>query len=252
MTTRAVILQTYRYSETSKILRLMTYESGPCSALARGALRAKSRFGGLLEPFIEGDATFYAKPGRDLHTLSNFELVRSRRGLDKSVELFTIASVLCEVVMRLAPEQKDRELYAELAHGLDALHERVGTDDIVGALGHLWRLVGALGFRPELSGCVGCHRPLTDGPATFDFPAGGLRCLACGPGGPGLEAGEVAELQALAGSGDRKHGGARPVATTRARPAGAGRHGRWLAEFIQHHLAEGTRLKSLRFLARLG
>ena len=80
-TTRAIVLQTYRYSDTSKILRLMTLEHGPCSALARGALRPKSRFGGLLEPFSEGDATLYMKEGRDLHALSGFELVRERRVL---------------------------------------------------------------------------------------------------------------------------------------------------------------------------
>ena len=85
-TTRAVILHTYRYSETSKILRLMTYELGPCSALARGALRPKSRFGGLLEPFVEGQATLYTKRGSGLHTLSSFEPIGEYRQLGVSLD----------------------------------------------------------------------------------------------------------------------------------------------------------------------
>ena len=239
VTTRAVVLQTYRYSETSKILRLMTWELGPCSTLARGALRPKSRFGGLLEPFVEGEATFFAKEGRDLHTLSGFELVRDRRGLDGSIELFTIASVLCELVMRLAPEHPDTELYATLTRGLDGLHGRVGSGEPAGGLEYVWGMVEALGFRPELDRCVACRRGIGSGPVRFDFPAGGVRCPSCGPVGPQLSPDELRALRRLA-------------AGSPASGVGAGeKQGLWLAEFIRHHLAEGARLRSLPFLSRL-
>src|SRR2546427_155888 len=49
VTTPAVVLQTYRYSETSKVVRLATRELGVQSAIAKGALRPKSRFGAGLE-----------------------------------------------------------------------------------------------------------------------------------------------------------------------------------------------------------
>ena len=45
VTTPAVVLQTYRYSETSKVVRLATRELGVQSAIAKGVLRPKSRFG---------------------------------------------------------------------------------------------------------------------------------------------------------------------------------------------------------------
>ena len=238
VTTRAVVLQTYRYSETSKILRLMTWELGPCSALARGALRPKSRFGGLLEPFVEGEATLYTKEGRDLHTLSNFELVRDRRGLERSIEGFTIASVLCELVMRLAPEHRDGGLYRALTRGLEGVHASVSAGDAGSGLEHVWRLVDTLGFRPELERCIGCGRRVGSRACGFDFAGGGLRCVSCGLGERRLGGGELDALRSLAAG----------------RPAGAGagkNQGLWLAEFIRHHLAEGARLKSLPFLGRL-
>src|SRR6266581_2964481 len=46
VTTPAVVLQTYRYSETSKVVRLATRDLGVQSAIAKGALRPKSRFAG--------------------------------------------------------------------------------------------------------------------------------------------------------------------------------------------------------------
>ncbi len=237
-TTRAVVLQTYRYSDTSKILRLMTLELGPCSALARGALRPKSRFGGLLEPFVEGDATLYTKEGRDLHTLSGFELVRERRSLGQSLDLFTIASVLCELVMRLAPEHRDDQLFRVLVQGLDGLHRRVQNGVPQGGLEHVWALVEILGFRPELDDCVRCGRPIGIDRARLDFASGGLQCMKCAPGGPGLDAGELRDLRALVAG--HPHEG------------GTGTQARWLADFIRYHLAEGANLKSLPFLRDLG
>src|SRR5207253_2124060 len=56
VTTPAVVLQTYRYSETSKVVRLATRDLGVQSAIAKGALRPKSRFGAVLgfEPSLTG------------------------------------------------------------------------------------------------------------------------------------------------------------------------------------------------------
>jgi DNA repair protein RecO (recombination protein O) len=238
VTTRAVVLQTYRYSDTSKILRLMTLEHGPCSALARGALRPKSRFGGLLEPFSEGDATLYMKEGRDLHALSAFELLRERRALGTELGAYTAASVMCELVMRLAPEHRDDRLYRTLADGLDALLAVDGRDSLSIGLGRIWSLVGTLGFQPELGTCVACGRLIGGGSARFDFEAGGLRCLDCTPSGPTIEPNELTSLRGLV-EGDRLEG---PV---------AGPQGRWLSDFIRYHLAEGSQLRSLPFLREL-
>src|SRR5439155_27271114 len=53
VTTPAIVRQTYRYSETSKVVRLATRDLGVQSAIAKGALRPKSRFGAGLELLSE-------------------------------------------------------------------------------------------------------------------------------------------------------------------------------------------------------
>ncbi|MGH7539620.1 MAG: DNA repair protein RecO [Gemmatimonadota bacterium] len=237
LTTRAVVLQTYRYSDTSKILRLMTRDRGPCSALAKGALRPMSRFGGLLEPFAEGDATLYVKEGRELHTLSGFELVRERRAIGRDLGPYTAASVMCELVMRLAPEHRDDGLYRALAGGLDALTAR-DEDGRAAGLRHIWALVATLGFRPDVQSCAACRREIGDERACFDFEAGGLRCADCPPGGPGVRREELASLRRLVLGAD-------PIEPV------VGPQGRWLADFIRYHMTEGASLRSLPFLDRL-
>lgn len=239
VTTRSVVLQTYPYSDTSKILRLMTLEHGPRSAIAKGARRPKSRFGGLIEPFAEGWATIYLKENRDLHTLSDFDLLRDRQGLGTDLMGFAGASVLCELVMRLAPEHRDERLFASLVTGLDAILEAEGEAVEAAALGAVWAVVRSLGFSPELGRCVGCGRATGDGGAAFDHEAGGLLCPSCRPGGRDLDASGVATLRALT----EGRGIAGPVDPSQRR---------LLVDFIRYHLAEGLRLRSLAYLERGG
>src|SRR5438094_2087238 len=88
VTTPAVVLQTYRYSETSKVVRLATRELGVQSAIAKGALRPKSRFGAGLELLSEGSAQLYFREARELHTLGAFDLANLRRDLAADVGRF--------------------------------------------------------------------------------------------------------------------------------------------------------------------
>lgn len=236
VTSRSVVLQTYRYSDTSKILRLLTREHGPVSVIARGALRPKSRLSGVLEPFAEGTATFYTKANRDLHTLSGFDLIRERQALGVDLPRFAGASVLCELVMRIAPRAADAPLFEFLVHALDDLLESTAGRARAVSAARIWQLVALLGFGPSVTACIDCGRaPEPDAPARFDLAAGGIRCHRCPPVGRFLEPGEVRALLALA-TGD-------PSADPSAD------HLALLAEFVRWHAAEGTRIRSLDFLS---
>ena len=69
VTTPAIVLQTYGYSETSKVVRLATRELGVQSAIAKGVMRPKSKFGAGLEILGEGTAQLYYLETRELQTL---------------------------------------------------------------------------------------------------------------------------------------------------------------------------------------
>jgi len=192
----------------------------------------------VLEPFAEGAATLYLKENRDLHALSGFDLLRERQGLGRDLGRFVGAAVLCELVLRLAPEHRDEALYRALVDGLDALLAAPAEAVSTTALGHIWYLVTQLGFSPAVHQCAACDRAIVPGEgARFDVGAGGLRCSSCGPPGISLTAGEVRELQALVGSGEW------PAAVT-------SRQADLVTAFIRYHLAEGTHIRSLRFLGK--
>lgn len=239
LTTEAIILQTFKYSDTSKILRLLTRSSGLQSVIAKGATKPKGKFGGILEPFTEGVASFYAKENRDLHTLSNFDLTRSRQGLGNDLVRFGGASLISELILRSGIEEADSDLYDAVRDALDHIQDApvAAVESVV--LGEAWALIAQLGFAPSLQECIGCGREIAPAEeVTFDYVAGGVRCTACSSGTPGRPLPPHARgalVRMIAG----EH-----VMLDRT-PA----HWRLLARFLAHHVLDGGNLKSLAFLA---
>lgn len=238
VTTEAVVLQTFAYGDTSKILRLLTPRHGVVSAMARGALRPRSQYGGILEPFTEGTARLYLKEGRDLQTLGGFELGRSRQGLGRHLLRFGAASLLAELVLRTGTGDPDPGLFRRLRAALDRLDETAAEAVESAALAEAWGLVAHLGFAPALDACLHCGRLLApEEEAALDYAAGGIRCGVC-----------------AGGRGRRlpSHGRARLARLCAGEPvllAGTAAYWALLSRFIGHHIVDGRPLRSLEFLA---
>src|SRR5437762_3055293 len=120
--TPAVVLRTYRYSETSKVVRLATRDCGVQSAIAKGALRPRSPFGAGLELLSEGVAQLYLRDGRELQTLAGFDVANLRRELALDLGRFAGATALAEIVLRMAPAASHPAAYDALVPALDAKH----------------------------------------------------------------------------------------------------------------------------------
>jgi DNA repair protein RecO (recombination protein O) len=239
VTLDAIVLQAFPYSETSKILRLLTPSHGVQSVIAKGARRPRSRYGGILEPFTDGVASFYYRDNRDLHNLSDFELVRPRQALGRDLVRFGGASLLAEIVLRTASEQAAPEVFYRIRSALDRLETAPVEVLEATALAETWALITALGFGPALDRCVSCDAELAgEGDFFLDYAAGGLCCGRCGGGAGGgrtLPGHARADLRALAA------GRAVVLDHTAA-------HWQLLARFLTHHLVDTASLRSLDFL----
>ena len=241
--TPAVVLKVTPYSETSKIVRLLTRDRGLVSALARGARRAKSPTGAGLDLFAVGVASVRMKPQTDLHTLTGFDLTRAHEHLAEDVARFGAAAALAELALKCAPAEAQPELFERLEEGLDALDRAGAGEGETAALAACWRLVVALGFEPALDRCAVCGAPV-GAQARFSAAPGGALCRA--HRGDGEQATTLAEadrdaLRALLE-------GRWPDRPLDARHAAA--HRRLLMTFIRHHLAEDRLLPALAFWDR--
>lgn len=239
--TEVIVLQSFPYSETSRILRYATPDLGVISVIAKGIRRAGGRAGGAPDVFSEGEATIYVKPQRELQTLREFALTRTRLGLAADLVRFGGAAVLTELVLRHAGEEPNRELFERLRAGLDRLESAAPAEAAAAAVAEAWRIVSLLGYAPELERCVACGSPLgLREPGRFDYLAGGVRCARCAgaSAGPRIGPGARAQLRQLA------HGEA-PEPLGRLRP-----HLQLLRDFVRYHVSGGRALRSLEFLAR--
>lgn len=241
--TDAIVLHSLDYLESSRIFRLATREAGVQSVLARGARTSKKRFGSALGLFAEGQAQIQTKSGRELHTLSSFDVVKVRPELAADLGRFTAAAALAECVIRIVHEEAAPRVYEGVSRGLDLIGAAAPEDSVSAALGVFWRLVSDVGFTPSLDQCAECHAPIaSDADATFSHLAGGILCARCGaraPGGRRLPA--TARASIVRWLSDD---GAHPVVLT---PGEARAHQRLLREFLSHHLPDPRTMKAYSF-----
>lgn len=237
VTTRAVLLRSHPYSESSRILRFLTEDHGVVGVMARGA-RKRSRGGGL-DLFQESSLTLHVKEGRDLQTLRESTALRSRRHLGSHPLRLAAAGVLAELVLRHHGEAPGPEVFHALAVGLEQL-DGVGIEAVVPVLlARGWELVAALGFHPQIEVCVRCGETLGDEIGRFDFEAGGVRCSRCAEGMAAPRVGPLARAQLA----DLLRGEV-PAELDRPRA-----HLQLLSDFITYHVSGTRPLEAFRLLA---
>jgi DNA repair protein RecO (recombination protein O) len=244
VSTPAIILSTIRYSETSKIVRLATRDLGVQSAIAKGALRPKSRFGAALQVLSDGQAQLYVKDTRELHTLAAFDVAHVRVGLAADLDRYAVASALAEVMLRFAPAEPHPESFTVLHETLTLLEEAPTGALLATSLRAMWHLVGSLGFAPSLDACVLCGTFTSPtGDVAFSTGEGGVVCAGCAGPHAATRLPERArwDLAALLDTTcplpvlDRAHYTA---------------HQRLLARYVRYHLGEGVELPALDFWTR--
>lgn len=232
LVTDAIVLHAFDYLESSRILKLVTREGGVRSVLARGARNSRRRFGSALDLFAQGTAELQTKPGRDLDTLSSFDVTRARPQLASHLARFAGAGTIAELTLRFARDVADPGLYDAVAAALDAIAvappERAPDVTLAGA----WRILGELGLAPTIDHCAECHAAVDlESPAIFSHPAGGVVCARCGHLARG---GRSLPVSARAALRDWLAGAEHALAD----PAEIRAHQRLLREFLREHLAE--------------
>jgi DNA repair protein RecO (recombination protein O) len=175
--TEGVVLRTIRYGEADRILHIYTPERGRLSAIAKGVRRARSRFGGRLEPFFRLDLVLYE--GRsDLLTVTSAETVAGFPRLRENAAALDGAARACEAVARIFDDgEPNPGVYHLLTNELALLDREPARAGRPNALAFRLKLLLAAGFAPHLAGCASCGE--REGLVGFSGAAGGVVCAAC-------------------------------------------------------------------------
>jgi DNA repair protein RecO (recombination protein O) len=179
--TEAVVLRTYRLGEADKIASLFTRTLGRIRAVATGALRPKSRYGGTLEPLSYVRLWVFERENRDLLRMNSAELVESFFDMQKDYRVQIGAQYVAEVAERALPEREVNERAFRLVLVVLRALKRSAEIDRPLLYFNYW-LVRLGGFLPNLGRCLRCGRALDLNGGFFGAGSEGLVCQTCRTG----------------------------------------------------------------------
>jgi DNA repair protein RecO (recombination protein O) len=180
--TEAVVLRSLRFGEADRILHVYTLDRGRMGAIAKGARKTKSRFGGRIEPLSHVELVLHVGSG-ELATVTGAALVSSHAVAREDPYRLAVGLIGAEAMLRLFPEQeRSDQAFTALTRFLDVLDELAVPEGIrpeLDALGLAFqlKLLWVAGYLPQLGSCAECG---ADGPFTgFSAAAGGVVCGEC-------------------------------------------------------------------------
>jgi DNA repair protein RecO (recombination protein O) len=178
---QAICIRAVDYSETSQVVTFLARDLGKVGAMAKGAKRPKSAFGGPIEMFSHGEMVLTDHPHAKLATLTEYQpRYDVVRGLSANLSAYHAAILATELVDKLT---QDRDPHQGLYDGfLVFLQEAVTIQTVLPTLIRFqWVLLREIGLQPVLDACVNCRLPYAPTwPACyFSSSANGLVCRDC-------------------------------------------------------------------------
>ncbi len=183
VTTDALILNRRDWSESSRIVVMLTRAEGKLTAVARGARKLSSEIGPSLEPATESSVVLSISARSDMAHVRSAEVSEYFQSLKSSFIRMTLAAALCELVDRALME-------AEPVPGVydDVRDTLAGIDQSTDRLAVNWfwrgvlRIARELGYAMQFEACALCGSE--EGPfPRFNVAAGGPVCSRCETGG---------------------------------------------------------------------
>ncbi|MCX7703657.1 MAG: DNA repair protein RecO [Planctomycetota bacterium] len=158
--TRAVVLKTSPYSNTSLVVTFYTEKYGKLVAMAKGARNRQRTVEGAIETLSLGEAVFYLKKGRGMATLKEYEAYEDFIEIRKSLERFHTAEGVLEYLLEgVADYEREFELFSITVAAFDAI-----------AKGHPYSALAAFliqalsigGVFPSVTSCSACGNNLSE------------------------------------------------------------------------------------------
>lgn len=189
----ALVLKSYNLAESDRIVVFFTRSYGLVRGVAKGARRLNSRFGSMLEPFSTVNLTYFQKEERELVSIQNAELARSRFSFASDIVFLESFSYIAELLADFAPPHAaDETLYRMIDACLAAAAEGAGLDTLK-LYFEVW-LLRLSGYLPNWENCDICRKPFADEPGAHLMAGFRLRCGRCRTGGVTLATLDRVEL----------------------------------------------------------
>jgi DNA repair protein RecO (recombination protein O) len=182
---KAIILKAYKLGEADKIVKLYSQKNGLIDAVAKGARKIKSKFGGRLELFNFVDLELAS--GKSLDIITGAEILKNFSNIPLDFNKFIFCQLISEIVLKMHLHTNEAspvlfKLIYICFNEIDSLPE----DDISAvekiACFFIAKFLKITGYAPIIENCSNCGTAILEeksGKISFSIKMGGVLCPVC-------------------------------------------------------------------------
>ncbi len=165
----AIVLRVVPYEDRHRIVTALSEKRGKITAIANNAVNSR-RYGAALQPFAASGWRMAERAGANLYRLDEAILKRGYEGIRKHFEILTLASLLNDILLRIAPENEAcLELFKLHSNTLALLEDWANEAETLDPIryfqvlnGYFSKILQWNGTQPQLMRCLSCERSLLD------------------------------------------------------------------------------------------
>ena len=169
-----IILSETNYSESSKILNVLTKEYGVIGVISKGCRNMKSKLRGVSRKLLLGTLHIYYKPN-GLSTLIGIDVINSYSKTLMDLEKISYASFILDLINQVIKQTDALEIFDLLKDTLEKLEEGLNPLALTNILE--LKLLDYLGVSPSIDSCAHCGS--NKDIVTLSSDAGGYVCRSC-------------------------------------------------------------------------
>jgi len=169
-----IVIGETNYSESSKILKVLTDEYGIISVMSKGCRNLKSKLRGVSSKLSYGDFNISYKPN-GISTLVSVDIKNSFRNIMLDIEKISYATYMLELVEQVEKHSEKKGIFSLLIACLIKINENLDSMTITNILE--LKMLDFLGISPVIDECsiCGSNKKIV----TIDVTSGGYICQNC-------------------------------------------------------------------------
>ena len=171
---KGLVLNETNYSDSSKILNVLTCEYGLIGILSKGCRNLKSKLRGSSRKLVYGTFHFYYKEN-SLSTLISIDVISDYPKTVMDLERVVYASYLLDLTRQVVKQSKDKSILPLLCSALEKIENGLSPAVVTNILE--LKYLDFLGVSPIVTGCANCGR--TTNIVSLSPTAGGFICKDC-------------------------------------------------------------------------
>lgn len=171
--TKGIVLKETPYSETSKVLNVLTSDYGLIGILSKGCKNMKSKLRGISNKMVYAEFTIkYKETG--LSTLVEGNYINSFKNIFNDIKKANYSFYLMDLIYQVLVENNNKNLFPLLEQGLIKINDGL-SPELISNIIEL-KLLKYLGVNLNLDNCVICN---SDDIFNLDINNGGVICKDC-------------------------------------------------------------------------